>query len=248
MGGEVEAGPVETGGFTVNVRLIAQGNSNTEIAGILASSIIFLDNAGRIKEKYLTWKEVILMQKTIGKERNVISVPGLAYAAAILFAIHLVTYLIPTIRDATPSNSLIIAELLALLGVAEHLLLFPVITALPAPGWAKAAGYGWLVIDIATDIMQLNGVPKTTYLALRYGGHISAALWITSAAYQSKGALRIIGLLVALDLAVYSFIAFLPLTFIILLPSLVLLPLWFVLVGRHLARELQHQQVPLEKV
>jgi len=183
------------------------------------------------------------MPKTIAEKRNQISAPGVANAAAILFAIHLVTYLIPSIRDATPTSSLIIAELLALLGVVEHLLLFPVIAALPAPRWAKAAGYGWLVIDMATDIMQLNGVPKTTYLALRYGGHISAALWITSAAIQSKGALRIIGLLLALDLAIYSFIAFLPLTFIILLPSLVLLPLWFALVGRNLARETEHQEV-----
>jgi hypothetical protein len=37
---------------------------------------------------------------------------------------------------------------------------------------------GWLVIDIATDIMRLNGIDKSIYLALRYGGQISVALWI----------------------------------------------------------------------
>ena len=52
--------------------------------------------------------------------------------------------------------------------------------------------------------MQLNGVPSTTYLAMRYGGHISAALWIASASWQIKGAIRITGLLLALDLTVYS--------------------------------------------
>jgi len=163
-----------------------------------------------------------------------------AYAAAILFAIHLVTYFIAPLRDATTTSSPIVAELLALLAVAEHLLMFPVVEALPAPRWARYAGYGWLVIDIATDIMQLNGVPSTTYLAMRYGGHISAALWIASASWQIKGAIRITGLLLALDLAVYSFIAFIPFTFVILIPSLVLLPLWLLLSGRFLARGGEH--------
>lgn len=156
----------------------------------------------------------------------------IAYVAAALFTIHLITYLIPSIRDATTATSPLIAEPLALLGVAEHLLLFPVVAALPAPRWARAAGYGWLVLDMATDIMQLNGTPQLTYLPLRYGGHISAALWIASASWQTRGAIRVIGLLLAFDLVLYSFIAFIPLTFIVLLPSLVLLPLWLVLVGR----------------
>ncbi len=55
--------------------------------------------------------------------------------------------------------------------------------------------------------------------------------------------MRIVGLLLALDLAIYSFIAFIPLTFVVLIPSLVLLPLWLVLVGRLITREDQeHQQ------
>ena len=169
-----------------------------------------------------------------------------AYAAAILFAIHLVTYVIAPIRDATPSSSPIVAELLALLGVAEHLLLFPVVAALPAPRWARAAGYGWLVLDSATDIMQLNGAVKLTYLSLRYGANVAAALWIASASWQAKGVIRIVGCYVALDLAVYSFIAFIPFTFVILLPSLVLFPVWFVLVGRLLARGGDYEKVPTE--
>jgi hypothetical protein len=164
-----------------------------------------------------------------------------AYGAALLFAIHLVTYFIPSIRDVTTSSSVIGAEALALLAVAEHLILFPVITALPAPRWARAAGYGWLVLDIATDIMQLNGVAKLTYLSLRYGANIAAALWIASASWQGKGAIRVIGVIVALDLALYSFIAFIPLTFLVLVPSLVLLPLWFVPVGRLIAQGDEHK-------
>jgi hypothetical protein len=139
------------------------------------------------------------MQQTQGKEskQRQLPVPGMAYAAATLFAVHLVAYLIPSIRDAMPNSSPIVAVLLALLGVAEHLLLFPVVAALPAPRWARAAGYGWLVIDMATDIMQLNGSDKSIYLSLRYGGHISAALWIASASWQAKGAMRLVGWLFA---------------------------------------------------
>jgi hypothetical protein len=171
-----------------------------------------------------------------------------SYGAALLFAIHLVTYFIPAIRDVTTSSSILGAEALALLAVAEHLILFPVIATLPAPKWARAVGYGWLVLDIATDIMQLNGVVKMTYLSLRYGANVAAALWIASAAWQAKGAVRVIGVIVALDLAVYSFIAFIPLTFLVLVPSLVLLPLWFFLVGRLVARGdgLQQRHVSLQ--
>ena len=171
----------------------------------------------------------------------------LAYIVAVLFTIHLITYLIPGIRDATPTSSPVVAELVGIIGVAEHLLLFPVVAALPAPRWARAAGYGWLVIDMATDIMQLNGIDKSIYLSLRYGGHISAALWIASASWQAKGAMRVIGWLLALDLFIYSFIAFIPFTFIVLFPSLVLLPLWFLLVGRFFAREGELRKVRSEK-
>jgi hypothetical protein len=169
------------------------------------------------------------------------------YAAAVLFLIHLITYFIPTLRDATTSSSVITTELLTILGVAEHLLLFPAVDALPAPRWAKAAGYGWLVIDMATEIMGLGGVAKITYLSLRYGGHISAAIWIASASWQEKGALRIVGYLLALDLVVFSFMTFVPFSFVILIPSLVLLPLWVALVGRLIARGGEQKQM-LDKV
>jgi hypothetical protein len=154
------------------------------------------------------------------------------FAAAVLFFIHLITYFIPSLRDATTNSSLVATELLTILGVAEHLLLFPAVDALPAPRWAKAAGYGWLVIDMATEIMGLGGVAKITYLSLRYGGHISAAIWIASASWQEKGAMRIVGYLLALDLVVFSFMIFVPFSFVILIPSLILLPLWIVFVGR----------------
>ena len=157
----------------------------------------------------------------------------LAYGATILFILGLsrffVAYLTPLqVGDGTLPGTL--------LSLSEHLILFPIIAALPAPQWAKSAGWGWLTIDMSTDIMALNGVPPATYLALRYGGHISSALWVAAASWQGKGALRWIGWLYALDLASYSFLAAYKGSFVILFPSLVLLPLWLVLIGRLFAR------------
>jgi hypothetical protein len=160
-----------------------------------------------------------------------------AYGVAALFAVRLPSfYFLPQ-----SSGSLIVRELSALLGIAPHLLLFAVVAALPAPVWAKSAGYGWLAIDMTTDIMALNGVAPATFLPMRYGGHIAAALWIATASWEAKGATRGVGLLLALDLGVYSFIA--PfVSFVALLPSIVLLPAWFVLVARHIGRGAEERQ------
>jgi hypothetical protein len=162
-----------------------------------------------------------------------------AYGAAVLFAVSLARFFfLPHL--GLGADSLVAAELNGgLLPVAAHLILFPVVAALPAPPWARAAGYGWLVIDITTDIMALQGVTDTVYLPMRYGGHISAALWIAVASWQAKGVTRIVGLLLALILGGYSFIPHGPIG--ILIPSGLLLPLWFALLGRLLARSMNRK-------
>src|SRR5947209_3984479 len=129
-----------------------------------------------------------------------------AYTAAAVFAVSLARFFfIPLL--GLPAGSPVVIQLNGgLLPVMAHLLLFPVVSALPARPWAKAAGYGWLVIDIATDIMALNGVADTIYLPMRYGGHVSAALWIAMSSWEAKGATRIVGWLLALVLGGFSFI------------------------------------------
>lgn len=159
-----------------------------------------------------------------------------AYGAVVLFAAHLTTYFVPVIRDATLAQSAALAVGLALLAVAQHLVVFPVVAALPAPRWAQLAGYTWLVVDMGTDLLQLGGAPKSLYLVLRLGINLVAALWIAAASLQTRGATRALGVFVAADFACYSFVALLsPLAFVVALPSLILLPLWFMLVGRRLA-------------
>lgn len=160
-----------------------------------------------------------------------------AYAAAALFAAHLATYFVPSIRDVTLATSAILAVSLAVVAVAQHLVVFPVVGALPAPWWARAAAYTWLVLDMGTDLAQLGGAPKPLYLVVRLGVNLLAALWIASASLRARGGMRWLGVFVAADFACYSFVGLLsPLAFLIALPSLVLLPLWFVLAGRCIAR------------
>jgi hypothetical protein len=160
-----------------------------------------------------------------------------AYGAAVLFAAHLATYFVPTIRNVTVTSSVLGAVLLTVLAVAQHLVVFPMVGALPAPRLAQLAGYTWLVVDMGTDLLQLGGTPKSLYLVLRLGINLVAALWIASASLRAHGGMRTLGVLVAVDFACYSFVALLsPLAFVVALPSLVLLPLWFVLAGRCLAR------------
>src|SRR5690349_11200245 len=98
----------------------------------------------------------------------------IAYAGAVLFVALFSVY---GIAPASP--------VVSLLGVLVHLLLFPVVAALPAPSWAKSAGYGWLVVDIVSNVMSLGGLEDTTTSAVRFGGHIVAALWIASASWNT---------------------------------------------------------------
>lgn len=159
-----------------------------------------------------------------------------AYAAAVLFALHLASYFVPSVRDATLTTAATLAIALAVLAVTQHLVVFPVAAALPAPGWAVGAAYVWLLVDMGTDIAQLFGAPVSAYLPVRLAVNVLAALWIATASLRDRGALRVIGLFVALDLVAYSAAALvLKQAFVVALPSLVLLPIWFALVGRRLA-------------
>ncbi len=158
-----------------------------------------------------------------------------AYAAAVLFALHLATYFAPALRDATLGTVASLAVPLAVLAVAQHLVVFPVVAALPAPRWARVAAYVWLVFDMGTDLLQLGGTAKSVYLVIRLAVNVLAALWIASASWRARGGLRGIGLLVALDTVAYSCVGlFFAWAFVVTLPSLILLPVWFALVGRSL--------------
>jgi hypothetical protein len=144
---------------------------------------------------------------------------------------------VPSVRDATFDQAAALVIALAVVAIAQHLVVLPVVAALPAPQWARLAGYGWLIVDMGTDLAQLAGTPKSTYLTARFIINLVAALWIAAASWRGRGAFRGVGLFVAADFACYSFLAFLsPKAFVVVLPSLVLLPAWFVLAGQRLAQ------------
>lgn len=159
-----------------------------------------------------------------------------AYLAALLFAAHLATYFIPALRDATLASAPTLAIAVALLAIAQHAVVFPVAAALPAPNWARVSAYVWLLGDIISDLLQMTGAPVTSYLTLRLVVNLLAAVWIGAASWQAPRAMLIIGAFVAFDLAAYTFTApFNARAFLLALPSLVLLPLWFALAGQRLA-------------
>ncbi|HEX8995025.1 MAG TPA: hypothetical protein VF812_03230 [Ktedonobacterales bacterium] len=160
-----------------------------------------------------------------------------AYAAAVLFALHLITYFIPALRDATLATAPAIAIAVAVLAIAQHVVVFPVVATLPSVGWARIAAYTWLIGDMISDLMQAGGASKSLYLTLRLIVNVLAALWIAAASAPAEGRVKAIGYIVAGLLLAYSLASTLtPNAFILALPALVLLPLWFALMGRRLDR------------
>jgi hypothetical protein len=159
-----------------------------------------------------------------------------AYAAAALFALHLATYFAPALRDATLATAAPIAVALGVLAIAQHLVVFPVVAVLPAPRWARVAAYVWLIFDLGSDLLQLGGMSKSVYLVIRLAVNVLVALWIASASLRASGATQGIGLFVALDTVAYACVGlFVSWGFVVTLPTLILLPVWFALVGRSLA-------------
>ena len=149
-----------------------------------------------------------------------------AYAGAFLFTVLIILFnTIP--QDITP---------VAIVAVAFHVVLFPVIATLPSPEWARAGGYGWLVLDIAANIMRLNSVDETVCTALRYGAHIPAVIWIIATSLRGNRAMQFVGIPQALIMGTYSFIAPRAPAWV-LYPAMVLLIAWLILCGFFISKK-----------
>jgi hypothetical protein len=122
----------------------------------------------------------------------------------------------------------------AYLGIGSHLAWFPVVAALPAPLWARIGGWAWLSSDVILNTMSLNGVTNPDFMAFRLGAHVLAATWVLMTSAQATGVVRYLGYLFAFILGGYSLVApWVPAS--ALFPAVVVLILWFVVVGRSLA-------------
>lgn len=147
------------------------------------------------------------------------------YVGAVLFTILIMLF-----------NTMPQSIAIPIVAVAFHLVLFPVVAELPSTDWARAGGFGWLVLDIAANIMFLNGVDEHTTTALRYGAHIPAILWIITTSLKCNRAIQIVGILQAAVMGSYSFIApWAPMW--ILYPAMILLIVWLILSGRFLSKQ-----------
>ncbi len=92
-------------------------------------------------------------------------------------------------------------------GILFHLVLFLMVARLEAPEWARAAGYGWLVLDIAAAVMTMDNVEHNIAYSERYGGHIFAGIWMVTVSTRGSWPVRITGVLAGGLLFGYSFVA-----------------------------------------
>lgn len=117
------------------------------------------------------------------------------------------------------------------LGVFFHLSILFLVSRLEAAPWAKAAGYGWVALDVLAGILMINDVAYDTAWAVRLGGHVLAGVWIVSSSLVSKAVpVAVVGVVTGLWLAAYSFVGdVLPESF--LRPAGILILVWFALLA-----------------
>lgn len=117
------------------------------------------------------------------------------------------------------------------LGVFFHLSILFLVSRLEAAPWAKAAGYGWVTLDVLAGILMINDVPYDTAWAVRLGGHVLAGVWIVSSSLVSRAwPVTVVGTITGLWLASYSFVGdVLPESF--LSPAGICIVIWFALVA-----------------
>lgn len=117
-----------------------------------------------------------------------------------------------------------------LLFLGFHLALLPVVAALAAPVWARAAGYTWLVVDNVVVVMDINGVADSTTWPIRLGVHVAAATWILGVSFTTQHMpTRTLGALAGVWLGGYSVIApYVNNDPLVFYPAAALLFLWLV--------------------
>ncbi len=117
------------------------------------------------------------------------------------------------------------------LGVFFHLSILFLVSRLEAAPWAKAAGYGWVALDVLAGILMINDVAYDTAWAVRLGGHVLAGVWIVSSSLVSRAMpVSVVGVITGVWLAAYSFAGdVLPESF--LRPAGILILVWFALLA-----------------
>ena len=161
----------------------------------------------------------------LSKDRELLSFRQIAILPIVLFVPTMLSFVL--FPGTKISN---------VLGIFFHLAALLVVGRMPAPEWAKAAGYGWLVLDILCGAMIINDVPHSIAWPIRLGGHIFAGVWlVTVSLLRPPLGIRIVGVVTGVWLATYTFFGtVLPVT--VLGPPGVLTCVWFGLLAWHYPR------------
>lgn len=121
-------------------------------------------------------------------------------------------------------------------GVFFHLAILLLIARLDAPQWAKAAGYGWIILDVLSGILSINGVAYDVTWPVRLGGHVLAGVWLVMVSlYSGRRVVQVTGVLTGVWLGGYSFLAPHVPEYVIA-PTSLLIVVWFIslaVVHRH---------------
>lgn len=117
-------------------------------------------------------------------------------------------------------------------GVFFHLAILLLISRLDAPDWAKAAGYGWIAIDVLSGILTINAVPYEITWPVRLGGHVLAGVWIamTSVFLRRHPVVTAAGVVTGVSLGGCSFVIA-HTSEAILAPSSILIMVWFAMLA-----------------
>lgn len=94
------------------------------------------------------------------------------------------------------------------LGVFFHLSIVFLVARLDAAPWARAAGYGWVALDVLAGILAINEIPADLAWAVRLGGHVLAGTWIVAASLVNRSrVVTTLGVVTGTWLGAYSLVA-----------------------------------------
>lgn len=160
-----------------------------------------------------------------------------AYAGAVFFLAGMVVIFTMGLPEFDGQPPLPV-NLFTAFALIFHLAMLPVIAALPAPTWAKASGFTWVVVDNMLVLLSFYSAGGEIVTPLRMGVHLATATWIFGASMAHVGAFRWVGFLTVLAMAGVSLIG--PFLGSAVTqasgPGALLLIVWIVMAGNQLGR------------
>ncbi|MET8114410.1 hypothetical protein [Streptomyces prasinus] len=90
-------------------------------------------------------------------------------------------------------------------GILFHLSILFLISRMDAPQWARAAGTGWVILDVLTGVLVIHGLPTEITWPVRLAAHLLAGIWIVTASLIARWRpIQVVGTLAGSWLALYT--------------------------------------------